>query len=172
MSDLQRFLPESLRDSVVLRKLRCDDADKIEGYFKSLGEDSRGFFHPHPFDREQAEKICQDTEPGVYRIVAETGGRIVGYAWFSPWNESPMSAVGIGISDDFQGRRLGGALMDALTAEAKARKLPGLVLTVYKTNERGVRLYTSRGYRIVGEQGPQHIMELAFDERSNTGADT
>jgi ribosomal protein S18 acetylase RimI-like enzyme len=167
LSDLQGFLPESLRESVVLRELECSDVDRVVGYFESLGEDTRGFFHPHPFDREHAEKICRDDEPGSFRVVAESDGRIVGYAWFSPWSKSPYSTVGIGISDDFQGQRLGGALMDALTAEAKKRNVPGLKLTVYKNNERGIRLYASRGYRIVGEDGAQHVMDLVLDETSS-----
>lgn len=163
MADLQGLLPAGLRDSVVLREVNCGDIDRMVEYFESLGEQSRGFFHPHPFDREHAEDICRDDNPGAYRVVAEYDGRIVGYAWFNPWKHSPYCTVGIGVSDDFQGKRLGGALMDALEAEARARKLPGLRLTVYKTNERGVRLYASRGYQIVGEEGPQHVMELALD---------
>lgn len=132
-------------------------------YFGSLGEVSRGFFHPHPFDREHAESICSASSPDIYRIVAEAGGEIVGYAWFAPSPMSPYPVVGIGVSDGFQGRGLGGALMDALSAEAVARGLAGLRLTVYKDNERGMRLYTSRGYVVVGEEGRQHVMDLVFD---------
>ena len=157
-------MPPALKDSVVLREVECGDVERMIEYFDSLGERSRGFFHPHPFDAERAQEICGDKTPGAYRIVAECEGRIVGYAWFNPWKQSPFCTLGIAISDDFQGRGLGGALMDALEAEARARKLPGLRLTVYRTNERGVRLYVSRGYRIVGEEGPQHVMELSLDE--------
>lgn len=163
MTDLQQHLPTSLRDSVILRELECGDVDRVVDYFESLSEASRDFFHPHPFDRMNAEQICRDDAPGPYRIVAECDGRIVGYAWFAPPRDCPYPTVGIAISDDFQGKRLGGALMDALTAEARRRGHAGLRLTVYKTNERGVRLYTARGYKIVGEEGHQHIMDLVFE---------
>jgi ribosomal protein S18 acetylase RimI-like enzyme len=164
MSDPSRFLPDELRGSVILRAARCDDVERILDYFESLGETSRGFFHPHPFDRENAERICRDTSHCWYRVVAESDGRIVGFAWFAPWKDHECPVVGIGISDDFQGRRLGGALMDALIAEAKRRGLPGLRLSVYPQNERALKLYTSRGFRIVGQERKEHAMELRFDQ--------
>lgn len=162
MTDLARFLPEQLRPIVTLRPPQPIDEDRILDYFESLGETSRAFFHPHPFDAENARKICQDACSGAYRVIAECGSRIVGYAWFSPFDKHPYPMVGVGVSDDFQGRRLGGALMDVLISEARKRKHKGLGLTVYKNNERGIRLYTSRGFRITGEEGAQHVMELTL----------
>lgn len=167
-SKYQRLLPEELRGCVTIRELRRDDVERVVAYFASLGEQSRHFFHPHEFDRENAERICSDTASGSYRIVAECSGRIVGYAWFTPGRDASLATVGIGISDDFQGRKLGGALMDALIAEAASRCFAVLRLTVYKDNERGIRLYTSRGYRIVGEEGPQHVMELVLNPKCST----
>ena len=165
MGELNRFLPEELRGEVVLRLPEADDVESMLSYFESLGEASRGFFHPHPFDRENAEKICADCPADAYRVVAECAGKIVGYAWFGPTKGSEYPSVGIGISDAFQGKRLGGALMDCLSCEARRRGLPGLRLTVYKNNERGIRLYGSRGYRIVGEEKGQHVMEVLFHDR-------
>ncbi len=150
---------------MVLRSPGPDDVCAVEAYFETLGEQTRAFFHPHPFDQQHAEHICHpEKEPEAFRIVAETAGRIVGYAWFSPSDKSPYPMVGIGISDDFQGKRLGGALMDALIAEAEQRGYAGLRLTVFKENERGVRLYRSRGYHIVGEKGQEHVMDLVFHQ--------
>lgn len=162
--DLNQFVPDELKGEVNLRVPSQDDTDKCLDYFARLSEVSRGFFHPHPFDLEHAEHICQNDNPDEFRVFAEYEGKIVGYAWFGISNRFRFPVLGIGISDDFQGRRLGGALMDSLAAEAKRRGLPGLCLTVFKTNERGVKLYTSRGYRIVGEKGEEHVMELEFEK--------
>lgn len=161
--DLNDFLPEELRGQVCLRTPVQGDTHKCMDYFSRLGEVSRGFFHPHPFDLEHAELICRDDNPDEFRVFAEHEDRIVGYAWFGVSSRFKLPVLGIGVSDDFQGRRLGGALMDSLAAEARRRGLPGLCLTVFKTNERGVRLYSSRGYRIAGEKGEEHVMELEFD---------
>ncbi len=160
MADLDTYLPEALVGSVKLRQPNADDVELILGYFDTLGDLSRRFFAPHPFDRENAEKICRDESECWYRVVAELDDRIVGYAWFAPFQEEPYPVVGIAISDDFHGRRLGGALMDVLTAEARARKLAGLRLTVFKDNDRGIRLYRSRGYVIVGDRNQHHVMDL------------
>lgn len=162
MNDLSRFLPDNLKGSVLLRNPCAEDVEAMVRYFESLGDVSRKYFHPHPFDREHAERICLDNNADTFKVVAESDGEIVGYAWFGPSDKSPYPMVGIGVSDRFQGRRLGGALMDVLVHEARLRGLPGLRLTVYKENERAVRLYASRGFRIVGEHGEQHVMDLVF----------
>jgi len=165
MGKLNRFRAEELRTTVTLRRPRCDDVQKVLDYFESLGEASRGFFHPHPFDRENAERMCREDSHSWYRVVAEADGRIVGYAWFAPWKDHQCPTVGIGISDEFQGRHLGGALMDALIDEAKERGLPGLRLSVYPENERALKLYTSRGFRIVGKHRREHMMQLDLEEK-------
>jgi len=160
--DFDQFLPATLTGGCRLRPLGPNDCDRMMDYFAGLGEVSRGFFHPHPFDRENAERICRDDDAGTFRLVAESEGRVIGYAWFSRASEG-HATVGIGIADAYQGRGLGRSLMEALTAEARRRQLPGLRLTVYEDNERAVELYSSCGYRVVGREGRQHVMDLVLE---------
>jgi ribosomal protein S18 acetylase RimI-like enzyme len=35
---------------------------------------------------------------------------------------------------------------------------------VHPENERALKLYTSRGFRIIGKHGKEHMMELILDE--------
>lgn len=161
---MEDLLLKALGD-VLVRSPHNDDEEAIMAYFESLGETSRGFFHPHPFDRNHARIICSELDENTYRLVAECGERIIGYAWFGPATDvTNYPTVGIGISDDYQGRGLGAALMVALSGEARIRGYTGLSLTVYKSNLRALRLYESCGYKVVGEMGEQHIMDLLFDE--------
>ena len=156
-------MPENLRGEVTLREMTADDADLVENYFGRLSEQTVAFFHPHPFDRANAERVAATTAAPNLRIVAVFEGRIVGYAYFEPSRNSEMPTLGIGVSDDFHGKRLGGALMDALAGGAKERGWPGLRLTVFKDNERALRLYLSRGYKIIGDhKGREWLMEMTF----------
>lgn len=159
--DWNRFLPDDLRAEVTIREVRPQDAQLLVEAFARLSERSVAFFHPHPFDRANAERIAETAGAPNLRLVGVSGGRVVGYAFFEP-SDADVPVVGIGVADEFQGRKLGGALMDALAAGAKARGWPGLRLTVFKTNERALRLYISRGYRIIGERGEEWIMETRF----------
>lgn len=136
-------------EDLTYRPMRPDDTDAVLAYFDGLSERTRHFFHPHPFDDENARRICRPSD--AYRIGAFDGGHLVGYAWFDGADEEGMAGLGIGVVDDRQGEGVGMALMRRLIDEAKRRDLPGLWLTTLKDNERAQRLYEDLGFVNVGE---------------------
>ena len=61
-------------------------------YFQALSEKTKNTFHPHPFDRETAEKICEGKLGGL-RFIALEGNKIIGYFFFSDReNDFPSGA--------------------------------------------------------------------------------
>jgi len=155
-------LTDDSAKGIVVRNVTSEDEEKMVAYFESLGQASRDFFHPHPFDRENARRVCGSTDRQTFCVVAEHEDRIIGYAWFGMSEKSPYPMLGIGISDNAQGKGLGRILMDTLIEEARRRNHAGLRLTVYPNNDRAVRLYTNCGFKIVGEKGQEHVMDLVF----------
>jgi len=153
---------------VTLRLVALDDVERLLGFFAGLSEQSRYWFRPHGFDRDQAERIANDAcGPQTFRLVAVFDDRIIGYAWFEPFQTWPdIPTVGLGVVDEFHDRGLGRAMMRALIERAREIGCAGLRLSVCKDNPRAQHLYTSLGYRIDGEtdDGKQHTMRLLFEE--------
>lgn len=87
--------------------------------------------------------------PNSTILVAEAGGRLVGYveAEGGIYRRTRHSAyVVIGVRRDWQGRGVGRALVSALEEWAQARRLRRLELTVRVDNHRARRLYERMGF--------------------------
>jgi len=151
---------------ITLRSVEASDAEVLFRYFKGLSPQSRAFFHPHPFEYEDARRIARDAaNPDNVRIVATVGDEIVGYAFIQKQSHSPhIPVLGIGIADSHQNVGLGRRMMEHLISVARGRGHEGIDLTVYKDNLRAIRLYSTLGFRITGETGDhkQHAMRLRF----------
>ncbi len=159
-----------LRDGrkVTIRHITKDDYQRVLEYFGGLGEVSRKYFCPHPFDAEHARMIAESSNLSdtvrLAAIAASSGEPMVGYVYYTHKPERKYPRVGIGIVDAYHDQGLGQILMSALVAEARRNRKPGLSLCVDKPNHRALRLYSRSGYRISGEsnQGRHHEMVLDF----------
>src|SRR5262245_38779969 len=69
---------------ILVRPLRDDDGSRLGEYFRSLSEQTRGRYGPHPFDQKTADEICATINPReMVRLVASVPGaegeRIIAY---------------------------------------------------------------------------------------------
>ena len=92
---------------------------------------------------------------GLPCLVAESGGRVIGWAGVSPYDDAADYYAGVGeatvyVARDARGGRSGRALLEALEAEASAAGYFKLVAKVFDTNEQSLRLFGSSGWRTVG----------------------
>ncbi len=87
-------------------------------------------------------------------LVADEGGRVMGFASLKPWRERAAyrwsAEVGIYLAPDGQGRGLGGQLLDGLVARAPGAGLRNLVAGIALPNPASQRLFESRGFSPVG----------------------
>jgi ribosomal protein S18 acetylase RimI-like enzyme len=82
--------------------------------------------------------------PGVVRVRAMAGGRLVGFAMGDPiWRQDVSMITTIGVDPDFRRHGIGAALLE----ECETR-LPGerIRLTVREDNDSAIRLYARFGY--------------------------
>ena len=90
------------------------------------------------------------------RLVARIGERVVGWAALSPVSRRPVyrgvAEVSVYVARDARGRRVGGALMEALTAAAAEAGLWTLQASVFPENEATLRLHARAGFRVVGRR--------------------
>ncbi|MFG1604801.1 GNAT family N-acetyltransferase [Actinoplanes sp. NPDC049265] len=94
--------------------------------------------------------------PDHLLLVGEEGGVPVGHLWIalnSP-RQSPGAAFlyEIRIEDHHQGKGYGRQLLTAAEEAARANGRTSLVLNVYGTNTRAIRLYETAGYEVITQQ--------------------
>lgn len=110
---------------------------------------------------EQYRKRLAEPTPGVYILVAEVEGQVVGSLGLHV-NQHPRTnhsaSFGMGVRDDFQGKGIGTALMQTMVDLAdKWLNLKRIALEVYVDNEPAIRLYTKFGFEVEGR-----LRALAF----------
>ncbi|WP_231486727.1 ribosomal protein S18-alanine N-acetyltransferase [Candidatus Blastococcus massiliensis] len=84
-------------------------------------------------------------------LVAEEGGRVVGYAGLIAYDDEAHVAT-IGVTGARQGEGIGAQLLDALLAEADRRRSPVVLLEVRADNEQAQELYRRRGFAEIGRR--------------------
>ncbi len=88
------------------------------------------------------------------RIVAESDGRVVGYAGLSPVSKRPVYAgvreVMIYIAESARGQGVGGRLLRELVDETEARGIWTLQAGIFPENEASIRIFQRVGFRILG----------------------
>ncbi|MEW5720748.1 MAG: GNAT family N-acetyltransferase, partial [Chloroflexota bacterium] len=100
------------------------------------------------------KKIAEPPE-GFYSLVACVDGEVVGQIGLQTRPNSPrrrhVGEIGMMVRDDWQGKGIGTALMQAAIDLAdKWLNLARLELGVYPDNEPAVKLYTKFGFQVEG----------------------
>lgn len=84
-------------------------------------------------------------KPVWWAFVAEIDGQIVAmalyYIRYSTWKGQRMYLEDIIVSEPYRGQGIGAALMEALIAEAKAKKFSGMLWQVLDWNEAAIQFY-------------------------------
>lgn len=132
-------LPDGL--SVTLRPMNRDDQYALYSFFINLADDDRRYLRNVVTDRKLIEKWARNLNyDKVLPILAEYEGRIVAnatlhYQTFG-WGRH-VAEIRVTVAPDFQGRRLGAALIDELTALAAKHNVKKLLARIV-TNREGV----------------------------------
>jgi len=120
------------------------------------------FFHPHPLDRAEAERIC-GLEGRDYYCLATLGAVPVGYGMLRGWDAGYAEpSLGIALSPGHVGRGLGKALTAHLRAVASERGATSIRLKVYRRNEPARSLYRKMGYVLVPHSADEELGRLVL----------
>lgn len=121
------------------------------------------YFHPHPFTKEEAEKLARYEGQDLYYILTENY-QILGYGMLRGWDEGyRVPSLGIYIHPDARGMGLGKLLMQFLHAIAKRKGAKKIRLKVYSDNVVALKLYESLGYVFEKEEAGQLVGILEFN---------
>ena len=181
---------------LAFRPLKAGDAAMLTRYFLSLSPDTCGWFSPHAFTAEEAEKLCAEIESRqVIRLVAVTQDaeppEIVAYfilgfglgegdlkrygGYGMPLDQASVCTIAPSVSDAYQGRGLGRAAMAQALSLARRLERSRVVLQggVQARNARAIHFYERFGFRKVGSfstacENYDMTLDLANDTAPNT----
>ena len=118
-------------------------------FFKNLSRDSKKMFHPHSFNVDSIRKIFRHKND-IRLLLLDNNKNIVGYAFVSRLLIfSDIGYLGIGLSDDYQGKGLGKTLMNRLLILSKKRGIRKIILDVYSNNKKAIGLYLKMGFKVI-----------------------
>jgi GNAT superfamily N-acetyltransferase len=118
----------------------------------------------------QAQQTAELSDPRATFLIAEIDGVAVGYAKLYPGatpdrgaDEKPIELVRLYASQEWLGRGVGGALMQACIDEVRQEGFRTLWLGVWEHNNRARAFYRKWKFREVGE----HIFRLGDDSQTD-----
>jgi putative acetyltransferase len=104
---------------------------------------------------ERWRKALAEPAEGAFNLVACVDSEVVGQLYLGAFPNKPrrrhVGQIGMAVRDDWQGKGVGSALMQAAVDLAdKWLNLSRLELEVYTDNELAVRLYKKFGFSVEG----------------------
>jgi len=148
-------------DSITIRRATRDDAPALGRLGALLVRthhdfDSKRFIPATPqTERGYGSFLASQVESAnVVVLVAEQGGRVIGYTYSGIEGMDYMALRGpagalydIVVDPGERGRGVGRRLLDATLAELRARGAPRVVLSTAEQNETAQRLFAGAGFR-------------------------
>ncbi|NLF40738.1 GNAT family N-acetyltransferase [bacterium] len=139
--------------SLTIRQVGHGDAASLMAFYNGLSDASRRTFRPlgEFATLEKCAAVCTDNEAGAkYDLVAVDSDEIIG--WCFVWKDKDgANMFGLAVADAWQSRRIGSRLAMQLLADADARGMGEIILTVVKDNVHAVGLYERFGFEKYGE---------------------
>lgn len=136
-----------LRDGVTVRLRDAESADvpRLREMFFALSDTTRYLYFcagvpQNDFWAERVAALGRSDPLASYAMVIEVDGAVVGVARFDRDAAGESAEIGILLSDAWQSRGLGAAVVARLRAEADCRALSGFTGTVLGENYRAFRL--------------------------------
>lgn len=140
--------------AITIRRAEANDYEAITRVFAGPKAVWGTLQLPFP-SVELWRKRLAEPDPGLYSLVACAENEIVGQLGLHTFPNSPrrrhVGQLGMAVRDDWQGKGVGSALMQAAIDLAdKWLNLSRLELEVYPDNEPAVRLYKKFGFAVEG----------------------
>lgn len=135
---------------IIIRRPDFQNTQDLIDFFDSFSPESRRLFLPHPTTaaviRRRIERSMSN-EDRVY--LAWDADTVAGY--FFLWNfTNPVPLLGVGITDKYQGLKLGQQFMTILIEDARLANRDGIELTTMLDNDRAFHVYQKMGFQYLG----------------------
>jgi L-amino acid N-acyltransferase YncA len=139
--------------SVPIREATSADARAIAALYNQGIAERQATFETRP---RAPDEIARWFEPDLPFLVAETDGRVVGFARVSPYSDrcvyDGVGEHGVYVDRGARGHGVARRLLDALAQAAEARGLYKLTSRIFTTNAPSLAAHRRAGFREVGVQ--------------------
>ena len=137
-------------EGLTIRRAEPDDYTAVYEMFTTPGVFSGTLQLPYP-SRAQWRQRLAETSDSYYNLVAVVNDRVIGILGVETFPSRPrrrhVGKIGISVHDDWQGKGVGAALMQAgIELADNWLNLTRLELEVYADNEAAIRLYERFGF--------------------------
>ena len=149
-----------------IRKMQPSDWDSVANIYKQGIEDGTSTFN------RECPPYCEWDEAHLSncRYVYEIDGVIVGWLAVSPVSKrivySGCVEESIYIDRDYQGRGIGGRLLEKLIEECRDYGIYSILAVVFQRNINSLKLHKKCGFREIGYR--ERVARDRFDEWQNT----
>ncbi|HEY0838568.1 MAG TPA: GNAT family N-acetyltransferase [Vulgatibacter sp.] len=138
-----------MTDTIRIRRAEPEDFSAVRDIYAAPLAQAGTLQLPFP-SLEMWRSRLQSADPNMHMLVACTGVDVVGQLGlqaFARPRRLHVGEIGMGVRDDWQGRGVGTALLQAAIDMAdRWLQLRRLELTVYADNAAGIRLYKRHGF--------------------------
>ena len=124
-------------------------------YAHAVRHGTASFEYEPPDEPEMTRRMRALIDGGYPYLVAESGGRVLGYAYAGPYRTRPAYRYtvenSIYIAPDAQRRGIGRALLDRLTKESEARGYRLMIAIIGDSaHTPSIELHRAAGFALVG----------------------
>jgi phosphinothricin acetyltransferase len=139
---------------MVIRSATLNDATDIVAIYNPYLTDTTLSFEEAPVNEETVKGRIQAVfDAGLPWLVAEQDGRVLGYAYATPWRVRSAYRFAVEssvyLAPEAQGRGLGRALYEALIAQLRERGLRTVIGGIAQPNAASVALHERLGFKRV-----------------------
>ncbi|MCL7428437.1 MULTISPECIES: GNAT family N-acetyltransferase [unclassified Streptomyces] len=142
------------RGGVTVRAARPEDTEAVVAIRNHAVEHSTALWTQVPHSPAEGQAWFADHLERGSALVAEVAGEIAGYASYAPWRalEGYRHTVedSVYVRDGHQGLGIGGSLLTALIATARATGQHSMIAAIESGNSTSIRLHEHRGFDHVG----------------------
>ena len=137
-------------EGLVFRPMRADDKDRMEAFYRGLGEKSTAFFNVGGGnERRTADFFGPAPRPNHEYYIAEADGTVAGHLFI--WDtDTRVPWLGLAVRDDFQKQGVGSFMLTSLFTLLAPRGYGGLLLRTAKENVPAQKLYEKHGFTRLG----------------------
>jgi phosphinothricin acetyltransferase len=137
---------------VAIRRMRADDLGEVGDIWNPVIRDTLATFTDAP--KDEATLAAWLAADGPRLVAAEGPGAVLGFAAASPFRPGPgyrfTWETTVHVAAAARGRGVGRALMDALTAELRARGARSMIAAISGANPRAEAFHARLGFAEAG----------------------